>query len=139
GYNDDLYHGYPPDLFRDLDIISHIHYADNSTCWVSIPQMARILRTGKGKTLYANMPIAHEFRTQNDGQYQRHMAFAMLAQGANGIAQWGLPTAFSDGPNPHTAQGRDTTGILNREILQPFGEIIDRTGEGYRKVGIVST
>jgi outer membrane protein assembly factor BamB len=139
GTSDDLYNGYPPDLFEKLDIIGHIHYADNSTSWVSIPQMARILRTGQNKTLYVNMPILHEVRTQWDGQYQRHMAFALLAQGANGISQWGMATTFEDGPNPLTAQARETTAILNREILQPFGEIVDRTGEGYRKVGIVST
>jgi outer membrane protein assembly factor BamB len=139
GANDDLYHGYPPDLFRSLDIISHVHYCDNSSCWVSIPLLAQALRTGPGKTLYVNMPLLHEVRTQWDGQYQRHMAFALLAQGANGIAQWGTPHTFEDAPNPGTAQGRDTTGPLNREILAPFGEIADRTQNGYRKVGIVST
>jgi len=139
GDNDPIYHGYPPDLFANLDIISHVHYADNSTCWVSIPMLAQILRTGTGKTLYVNMPLAHEGRTQWDGQYQRHMAFAMLAQGANGIAQWGTPHAFDDGPNPGTAQARDTTGPMNREILGPLGEIVDRTRDGYRKIGVVST
>src|SRR5262249_34214655 len=94
GANDDLYNGYPPDLFRNLDIISHVHYADNSTCWVSTPLLAQALRTGQGKTLYVNMPLTHEARTEWDGQYQRHMAFAMLAQGANGIAQWGTPHTF---------------------------------------------
>jgi hypothetical protein len=139
GTNDDIYHGYPPDLFENLDIIGHIHYADNSTAWVSVPLLAQALRTGKGKTLYVNMPISHEARTQWDGQYQRHMAFALLAQGANGISQWGLATSFDDGPNPATAQNRDTTGPFNRDVLRPFGELIDRTGDGYRKVGIVST
>src|SRR4029077_13168744 len=95
--------------------------------------------TGKDKTLYLNMPLSHEVRTEGDGQYQRHMAFAVLAQGANGVAQWGTQHTFEDGPNPGTAQGRDTTGPLNREILAPFGEIADRTANGYRKVGIVST
>ena len=139
GDNDTIMHGYPPDLFANLDIIGHIHYADNSTCWVSTPMMAQILRTGANKTLYVNMPLLHECRTQWDGQYQRHMAFAVLAQGANGVAQWGLPHTFDDGPNPGTAQARETTALLNREILAPFGEIIDRTTNGYRKVGIVST
>jgi outer membrane protein assembly factor BamB len=139
GTNDDIYNGYPPDLFKNLDIIGHIHYADNSTAWVSVPLLAKALRTGKGKTLYVNMPLAHEARTQWDGQYQRHMAFALLAQGANGISQWGLATTFDDGPNPATAQNRDTTGPLNHDVLRPFGEIVDRTRDGYRKVGIVST
>jgi outer membrane protein assembly factor BamB len=138
GTNDDIYNGYPPDIFKNLDIIGHIHYADNSTAWVSIPLLAQALRTGQGKTLYVNMPLAHESRTQSDGQYQRHMAFALLAQGANGISQWGLPTSFVDAANPETAHNRDTTAPLNRDVLRPFGEIIDRTRDGYRKVGIVS-
>ena len=37
------------------------------------------------------------------------MAFALLAQGANGVAQWGLPHTFEDGPNSGTAIGRETT------------------------------
>ena len=139
GTSDDIYHGYPPDLFKNLDIISHVHYADNSTCWVSIPIVARILRTGTGKTLYVNMPLLHEVRSKWDGQYTRQMAFALMAQGANGISQWGLPHSFEDGPNTSIVQGAETTRHLNREILQPFGELIDRTGEGYRKIGIVST
>lgn len=139
GNNDDIYNGYPPDVFKSLDIIGHIHYADNATSWVSIPLLAQALRTGKDKTLYVNMPLLHEIRTQWDGQYQRHMAFALMAEGANGIAHWGLNHTFEDGPNPGTIQARDTTGPLNHEILAPFGEIIDRTAPGYRKVGIVST
>jgi len=139
GDNDTSMHGYPPDLFANLDIIGHIHYADNGTCWVTTPLLAQSLRTGSGKTLYANLPILHESRTDWDGQYQRHMAFALLQQGANGVAHWGLATTFEDAPNPGTAQGRDTTAPLNREILAPFGEINDRTTDGYRKVGIVST
>jgi len=139
GNNDVLRHGYPPDLFENLDVISHVHYADNSTCWVSIPLLARALRTGTDKTLYINHPIVHERRTKFDGQYQRQMAFALLAQGANGISQWGMRHSFEDGPNPHTAKGYETTMRLNREILQPFGEIIDRTSDGYRRIGIVST
>ncbi len=139
GTNDDLYNGYPPDLFKSLDIISHIHYADNSTAWVSTPMLAQILRTGQGKTLYVNMPLVHEARTNWDGQYQRLMAFALLAQGANGVAQWGLPHSFDDGPNSGTAIGRETTRRLNLDVLRPLGEIIDRTQDSGRHVGIVST
>jgi outer membrane protein assembly factor BamB len=139
GTNDDIYHGYPPDLFKNLDIASQIHYADNSTSWVSIPLLAQVLRVSPKKVVYVNMPLTHEVRTQWDGQYQRHMAFAMLAQGANGVSQWGLPHTFDDGPNPGTAIGRETTRWLNTEILRPFGEINDHTREGYRKIGIVST
>jgi outer membrane protein assembly factor BamB len=139
GTNDGMLHGYPPDLHRSLDIISHVHYSDNSTGWVLTPMLAQILRTGQGKTLYVNLPVTHESRTQWDGQYQRHMAFAQLAQGANGIAQWGSEHSFKDGPNPTTAIGYETTGPLNNEVLRPFGELVNRTGDGYRKVGIVST
>jgi outer membrane protein assembly factor BamB len=139
GDNDTLMHGYPPDLFANLDIISHVHYADNSTCWVSIPMLAQVLRTGSGKTLYVNLPLSHEIRTDCDGQYQRHMAFALLQQGANGVAHWGLPITFEDTSNPYTAQARETTLPLNKEILAPFGELNERTRDGYRKVGIVST
>jgi PQQ-like domain len=139
GTNDDLYHGYPPDLFRSLDIISHNHYADNSTCWVSVPMLAQILRTGQGKTLYLNTPLLHEVRTEWDGQYQRRMAMGVLAQGANGVAQWGTPHTFDDASNPGTAQGRDTTAVMNREILAPYGELTQRTEVSYRKIGIVST
>ena len=85
------------------------------------------------------MPLSHEARTAWDGQYQRMMAFAVLAQGANGVAQWGLPHTFEDGPNSGTAVGRETTRRLNLDVLRPLGEIIDRTQEGYRRVGIVST
>ncbi len=139
GSNDEIYNGYPPDLFKNLDIIAHIHYADNSTSWVSIPLLANILRTGRNKTLYVNMPLIHEARTNFDGQYTRHMAMALLAQGANGISQWNLPHSFDDGPNPDTAQARETVRIMNREILRPFGSINDHTADGYRRVGIVST
>lgn len=138
GSNDDMYNGYPPSLFKNLDIIGHVHYADNSTCWVSIPLLAQALRTGQGKTLYINLPLTHEVRTEQDGQYQRHMAFALLQQGANGIAHWGLQHSFTDTANPGTAQGYETTAHLNHDILQPFGEINDRTTDGYGKVGIVS-
>jgi len=141
GENDVYRHGYPPDLFAELDIVAHVHYADNSTAWVSIPTLARILGSDSydDKTLYINAPVTHEHRTNYDGQYQRHMAFAFMSQGANGVCLWGLPHSFEDAANPLTAKGRETTAHLNREILQPFGEIIDRTDDGYAKVGIVST
>lgn len=138
GTNDDNYNGYPPDLFRKLDIIGHVHYADNSTCWVSIPILAQILRQGN-KPLYINLPLTHESRTAWDGQYQRHMAFALLQQGAGGISHWGLPLTFEDGANPGTVQSRETTRHLNREILQPFGDTLWRCRDGYRRIGIVST
>ncbi len=137
--NDGITHGYPPDLFRHLDIISHVHYADNSTGWVNVPSLARILRTGSDKLLYINQPLTHESRSRWDGQYTRMMAFALLAHGANGISQYGLPHTFEDGPNPGTLQGRETTRWLNMSVLQPFGELIDRTVDGDRRIGIVST
>ncbi len=139
GSNDDSYNGYPPDLFKNLDIVSHVHYADNSTCWVSIPLLAQALTRNDGKLMYINMPLTHEFRTEWDGQYQRQMAFAMLAQGVTGISQWGLPLSFDDGANDGTLRSRETTRHLNRGILQPFGEVISRSRDAYRKIGIVST
>ena len=139
GTCDDIYNGYAPDLFRNLDIISHVHYADNITGWVHAPLMASILRTGRGKTLYLNMPLTHESSSDFDGQYTRQMALSVLSLGANGVAQYGLPHSFDDGPNPHTALANETTRVLNREILRPFGAINDHTTDGYRRVGIVST
>lgn len=139
GSCDDIYHGYAPDVFRNLDIISHVHYADNITGWVHAPLMASILRTGRGKTLYLNMPLTHEASSDFDGQYTRQMAFSVLSCGANGVSQYGLPHSFDDGPNPRTALANETTRVLNREILRPFGAINDHTTDGYRRVGIVST
>ncbi|MFM7289737.1 MAG: hypothetical protein ACKO6B_00715, partial [Planctomycetia bacterium] len=139
GSCDDIYHGYPPDLFRNLDIISHVHYADNITGWVHTPLLAGMLRTGRGKTLYLNMPLTHEYSSDFDGQYTRQMALAVLSNGANGVSQYGLPHSFDDGPNPQTALANETTRVLNREILRPFGGINDHTTDGYRRVGIVST
>ncbi|MFM9195566.1 MAG: hypothetical protein ACKOWG_07480, partial [Planctomycetia bacterium] len=139
GSCDDIYHGYPPDLFRNLDIISHVHYADNITGWVHTPLLAGMLRTGRGKTLYLNMPLTHESSSDFDGQYTRQMALAVLSNGANGVSQYGLPHSFDDGPNPQTALANETTRVLNREILRPFGGINDHTTDGYRRVGIVST
>ncbi len=137
--NDGIVHGYPADLFRNLDIISHVHYADNSTGWVNVPAMARLLRTGQDKLLYINQPLTHESRTHWDGQYTRLMAFALMGHGANGVSQYGLAHTFEDGPNPGTLQGRETTRWLNESLLQPFGELIDRTRDGDGRVGIVST
>jgi len=139
GGSDFVENGYAPDIFKDLDIIGHVHYADNSTCWVNIPMLAQLLRTGKNKSLYVNLPISHEYRTKWDGQYQRQMAFALMAQGANGIAMWGLPADFEDAANPGTMIGMETTRLLNKNILQVFGPIVDKTTDGYRKVGIMST
>ncbi|MFT5129885.1 MAG: hypothetical protein ACI8W8_003514, partial [Rhodothermales bacterium] len=139
GGSDFIQNGYAPDIFKDLDIISHVHYADNSTCWVNIPMLAPLLRSGTDKSLYINLPVAHESRTKWDGQFQRHMAFALMAQGANGIAMWGLPASFHDDANPGTMVGMETTRLLNKTVIQPFGPVIDHTVDGYRKVGIVST
>jgi hypothetical protein len=76
----------------------------------------------------------------SDGQLQRQMAFAMLAQGADGYATYLLPESFSDGPNPSTLKSKETMGWLNKEILAPFGEVYSRgTKPGYLKVGIVNT
>ncbi len=139
GTSDDTYNGYPPDIFKNLDIVSHVHYCDNSSAWVSVPLLAQVLTRNDGKLLYINMPLTHEVRTEWDGQYQRHMAFALLAQGASGISQWGLPLSFEDGANYGTLQSTETTRHLNREILQPFGEVISRSRDAYRKIGVVST
>jgi hypothetical protein len=91
GTCDDIYNGYAPDLFRTLDIISHVHYADNITGWVHAPLMASILRTGRGKTLYLNMPLTHESSSDFDGQYTRQMALSVLSLGANGVSQHAGP------------------------------------------------
>ncbi len=139
GNSDFIQNGYAPDIFKDLDIISHVHYADNSTSWVNVPMLAQLLRTGKNKSLYVNLPVSHESRTKWDGQYQRQMAFALMAQGANGIAMWGLPADFEDAANEGTLIGMETTRLLNKNILQIFGPIVDNTKDGYRKVGIMST
>lgn len=139
GNSDTIQNGYPSDLFKDLDLISQVHYADNSTGWVNIPMLAQILRVDKDKPLYLNIPLSHEGRTHWDGQYQRQMAFALMAQGANGIAQWGLPANFKDEANPGTLVGMETTRQLNENVLQVFGPIINQTEDGYRKVGIIST
>jgi len=130
--------GWPPDVFENLDICSHVHYADNSTGWPHSSMMVPALRFGK-KPVFINIPLTHEVRGRWNGEYQRHMAFAMLAQGADGVSQWGLPHTFENGPNEGMVYGKETTKHLNREILAPFGELIRRTEPGYKKVGIVNT
>ncbi|MBI2191273.1 MAG: PQQ-binding-like beta-propeller repeat protein [Planctomycetes bacterium] len=134
-----IYNGYPPDVFDDLDLISCVHYSDNSTGWVHSSMMANALRFGPRRPLFINIPVTHENYTRLDGQYQRHMAFAMMAQGADGVSQFGLLHDFVDGPNLETMTGKETTRHLNREILAPFGELVTRTDPGYSLIGIVST
>ena len=134
-----IINGYPPDVFESLDLVSHIHYADNSTGWVHTSMLASALRFGPRRPVFINMPLAQEVRTCNSGEYQRHQAFAMLMQGADGCSFWGLPHSFDNGPNPGTLDGKETTRHLNREVLQPFGEIVSRTDPGYQGVGIVTT
>ena len=134
-----IVNGYPPDLFENLDLVSHVHYADNSTGWVHSSIMASALRFGRRRPVFINIPLSHEGRGRYNGEYQRHMAFAMLVQGADGISQWGLPHSFENGPNPGMMAGKETTKHLNREILAPFGELMSRTDPGYHGVGIVGT
>ena len=135
-----LINGWGPDVFENLDVISHVHYCDNSSGWVHSSIMASELRFGPRRPLWINIPLTHEgYSGHMNGEYQRHMAFAMLAQGADGISQWGLPASFDDDANPATIAGKETTAHLNHRVLAPFGEIISRTDWGYRKVGIVST
>ena len=134
-----VYNGYPPDLFKNLDLISCVHYADNLTGWVHSAIMGQVLGFGRKRPLFNNIPLSHEGRTRWDGQYQRHMAFAMLSQGADGISMYGLGHDFIDGPNPATTTAKETTRHLNNEILAPLGELISRTEPGYQQVGIVNT
>jgi len=132
--------GYPPDVFEKLDIISHVHYADNSTGWVHSSMVASALRFGRRRPVWVNIPLSHEaWRGRGNGEYQRHMAFAMLQQGADGISFWGLAHDFRNAPNLETMMGKETTKHLNSEILAPFGELVSRTDPGYRNVGIVYT
>lgn len=134
-----IINGWPPDVFEPLDITSHVHYADNITGWVHSSMMASALRFGRRRPLWVNIPLMHGVRGHLNGEYEKHMAFAMLMEGADGVSQYGLPATFENGPNPETVAGKESTEILNREILAPLGEIVSRTEPGYRNVGIVST
>ena len=62
--------------------------------------LAQILRTDPDKPLYVNLPLLHEVRTNWDGQYQRQMAFALLAQGATASPTGGRRTASATMPTP---------------------------------------
>ena len=140
GHATGIENGYMPDVFEPLDIISHIHYLDNLGCWVHIPIMAPILRTGPRRLLYLNHPVNHEWQNRGSGEYQRHMAFACLAQAVDGISHWGTFQSFNDhAGNGVTFRSRETTKHLNREILQPFGEILRRTSPDNSNIGIVNT
>lgn len=131
--------GYLPDLGKDLDLLSTVHYSDNSTGWVHICMNADLLRFKPRREVFINMPLTWEHRSHQDGQYQRHMAFAMLQQGADGVSFYGLAHDFRDGPNLGMMAGKETTKHLNREILAPFGELVRRATRGYRGVAIVLT
>lgn len=134
-----ILNGWPPDVFEGLDLIGHVHYADNSTGWVHSSIMVPGLRSGPPRPIFINIPLTHEARGQWNGEYQRQMAFAMLMQGAGGVSQWGLPATFDDGPNPGMVEGKETTAQLNKAVLAPFGELATRTRPGYTDVGIVTT
>jgi len=131
--------GYLPDLGKDLDILSTVHYSDNSTGWVHICMNADLLRFKPRREVFINMPLSWEFLSRRDGQYQRHMAFAMLQQGADGVSFYGLGHDFLDGPNLAMMAGKETTKHLNREILAPFGGLVRRADRGYRGAAIVLT
>lgn len=135
----DMDNGYHPDVFGDLDICASVHYTDNGGGWVHSSMIVPLLRFGRRRPIYVSIPVGHEGRSRYDGQYQRHMAFAMLSQGADGVSLWGLRHAFIDGPNPEMMTGKETTKHLNNEILAPFGELVTATRPGYRKVGIALT
>ncbi|MBK5106421.1 MAG: hypothetical protein JJE42_19430, partial [Burkholderiales bacterium] len=134
-----IMNGYPPDVFEGLDICSHVHYADNATGWQQSPMLVPALRFGRKRQVFVNIPLLHEIRGKCNGEYQRHMAFAMLAQGADGVSQWGLPASFANGPNTGMVFGKETTQHLNKQILAPFGELMSETDYGYKQVGIVNT
>ncbi len=136
--------GYHPDVFEDLDIAASEHYHDGPTLgfWPHSPILIALQRASPegGKRLnWANIGMHQESRTLNDGQLQRQMAFAMLQEGADGISQYWVPMGFTEGPNPDTVKVKETTRLLNQEILMPFGELVTRCKPGYLKVGIVNT
>ena len=141
----DLDNGYHPDVFENLEIASCQHYHDGPTLgyWINSPIMIQLLRespAGQRRLVWANISMNKASLSLSDGQLQRQMAFAMLAQGADGYATYLLPESFSDGPNPSTLKSKETMGWLNKEILAPFGEVYSRgTKPGYLKVGIVNT
>jgi outer membrane protein assembly factor BamB len=133
--------GYHPDVFENLDIASSIHYCDGPISgWVHSSMTIPLQRFGgRPRQVWANIPLLQEIKSKYDGQYSRHMAFAMLAQGADGVSLFGLPHDFNEGPNPGMIAGKESTKHLNNEILAPFGELVTRTDPGYDKVAIVYT
>ena len=136
--------GYHPDVFENLDIAASEHYHDGPTLgfWPHSPIMIALQRespVGGKRLVWANIGMHQESSTLNDGQLQRQMAFAMLQEGADGISQYWVPVSFTEGPNPDTVKAKETTRLLNKEILAPFGELVTRCQPGYLKVGIVNT
>ena len=134
--------GFRPDVFRDLDIRSTIHYQDGPCGgWIHSPMQVQLLRFELRRPVWINYPvrILNYMPMPRDGQYQRRMAFAFLAEGADGVSLWGLAHSFGDAPNPAMLKAGETTAHLNREILQPFGELVTATEPGYRRIGIVHT
>ncbi len=141
----DFDNGYHPDVFENLDIATCQHYHDGPTIgyWANSPIMIQLLRESpvNGKRLvWANISMNPDSRALSDGQLQRQMAFAMLAQGADGVSTFHMHETFADAPNPNMIKSKETMRWLNKEILSPFGEIYARgTRPGYLKVGIVNT
>lgn len=141
----DLDNGYHPDVFENLDIASCQHYHDGPTLgyWINSPIMIQLMRespVGGRRLVWANTSMNKDPLSLSDGQMQRQMAFAMLAQGADGVSTFCMHETFPDGPNPNTIKSKETMRWLNTEILAPFGEVYSRaTKPGYMKVGIVNT
>ncbi|MCJ8332577.1 MAG: hypothetical protein MJH11_21660, partial [Lentisphaeria bacterium] len=139
----DFDNGYHPDVFENLQIASSQHYTDAIGGWVHSPIMAQLLRASAGshkRLVWVNIPMKHEERTLFDGQWQRQMAFAMLAQGADGTSTFNLPWRFDGKPEPFVMKQKETIGWLNKKVLAPYGELMSAgTKPGYLKVGIVNT
>jgi|GEM_PF-1812647 len=141
----DFDNGYHPDVFENLDIASTQHYHDGPTIgyWTHSPIMIQLLRASPAshkRLVWANISMNPDARTLSDGQLQRQMAFAMLAQGADGISTFHMHETFADTPNPNMIKSKETMRLLNTQILAPFGEVFSSaTKPGYLKVGIVNT
>jgi outer membrane protein assembly factor BamB len=141
----DFDNGYHPNVLENLDIASSQHYHDGPTIghWAHAPIMIPLMRespVGGKRLVWANISMNADARTLSDGQLQRQMAFAMLAQGADGISTFHMHETFADEPNPNMIKSKETMRWLNKEIMAPFGEVFSRaTKPGYLKVGIVNT
>jgi len=141
----DFDNGYHPDVFANLDIATCQHYHDGPTIgyWAHAPIMIQLLRespAGGKRLVWANISMNPDSRSLSDGQLQRQMAFAMLAQGADGISTFHMHETFNDAPNPNTIKTKETLRLLYKEVMAPFGEVYSRaTKPGYLKVGIVNT